>query len=88
MTKEAQAYDESMQAATENSWATEYGDLRLNVKIVEDLDTIAINHIRKYSTGHSEAIVTKITKMPENFSLKRLMQRLFMLMHPLVLPIV
>lgn len=56
--QEAQAYDESMQAATENSWATEYGDLRLNVKIVEDLDA-AINHIRKYSTGHSEAIVTE-----------------------------
>ncbi len=45
------------QAATEEDWATEYNDLRLSVKIVGSMDE-ALAHIRKYSTGHSEAIVT------------------------------
>lgn len=45
------------QAVTEEDWATEYNDLRLSVKIVADMDE-AIAHIRKFGTGHSEAIVT------------------------------
>lgn len=45
------------QEATEQDWATEYDDLRLSVKIVGSMDE-AIAHIRKFSTGHSEAIVT------------------------------
>jgi glutamate-5-semialdehyde dehydrogenase len=50
-------YENSMQAATEEDWATEYNDLRLSVKIVDSLDE-AVAHIRRYGTGHSEAIVT------------------------------
>ncbi|MBR1442033.1 MAG: glutamate-5-semialdehyde dehydrogenase [Firmicutes bacterium] len=44
--------------ATEEDWATEYGDYILAVKVVSDIDE-AISHIQKYSTGHSECIVTK-----------------------------
>jgi glutamate-5-semialdehyde dehydrogenase len=51
------SYDASMAAATEEDWSTEYNDLRLSVKVVDSLDE-AVAHIRKYGTGHSEAIVT------------------------------
>ncbi|WP_367356735.1 glutamate-5-semialdehyde dehydrogenase [Mesotoga sp.] len=46
-----------MLPATEEDYATEFLDLVLAVKIVEDVDE-AISHIEKYSTGHSEAILT------------------------------
>jgi glutamate-5-semialdehyde dehydrogenase len=54
----AQEYGNNIAAATESAWGTEYGDLRVNVKIVDSLEQ-AIEHIRKYGTGHSEAIVTE-----------------------------
>ena len=44
--------------ATEVDWGTEYADYILSTRVVKDLDE-AIAHIRKYSTGHSEAIVTE-----------------------------
>ena len=44
--------------ATEKDWATEYLDYILAVKVVDSLDD-AIDHIAKYSTGHSESIVTE-----------------------------
>jgi len=43
--------------ATEEDWNTEYLDLILAVKVVENLDE-AIRHIDKYGSSHSEAIVT------------------------------
>ncbi len=43
--------------ATEADFATEFLDLRLAVAVVDDLDA-AIAHIARYSSGHSEAIVT------------------------------
>ncbi len=43
--------------AEEEDWSTEYLDLILAVKIVPSLDE-AIQHINKYNSGHSEAIVT------------------------------
>ncbi|HEU4918032.1 MAG TPA: glutamate-5-semialdehyde dehydrogenase [Acidimicrobiia bacterium] len=43
--------------ATEEDWSTEYLDLTMAVRIVPDLET-AIDHVRKYGTGHTEAIVT------------------------------
>lgn len=46
-----------LKLATDEDWSTEYGDLILSIKIVDDLDE-AIEHINKYGTGHSEAIVT------------------------------
>lgn len=53
-----QEFDERVQPATEEDWATEYGDLRLSVKIVESIDE-ALEHIAKYGTKHSECIVTE-----------------------------
>ncbi|MEN3041987.1 MAG: glutamate-5-semialdehyde dehydrogenase [Fervidobacterium sp.] len=44
--------------ATDQDWETEYLDLIVSVKVVESLDE-AIEHIRKYSTNHSEAILTE-----------------------------
>ena len=43
--------------ATDADWSTEYGDLKLSVRVVDDLDE-AINHINETGSGHSEAIVT------------------------------
>ncbi|MDO4830843.1 MAG: glutamate-5-semialdehyde dehydrogenase [Clostridia bacterium] len=43
--------------ATENDYAVEFLDYILAVKVVDSLDD-ALNHIAKYSTGHSECIVT------------------------------
>ncbi len=43
--------------ATEQDWSTEYLDLIVSIKVVNNLDE-AIAHIRKYSTNHSDAIVT------------------------------
>jgi len=43
---------------TEEDWATEYDDLILSVKVVNDMQE-AIEHIARFGTKHSEAIVTK-----------------------------
>ena len=56
--EKTQAFDKRIEPATEEDWATEYGDLRLSVKIVPDLDE-ALAHIAKYGTRHSECIVTR-----------------------------
>ena len=47
-----------MNAATDEDWATEYNDLILSVKIVDDVDA-AIEHINTYGTQHSESIITR-----------------------------
>ncbi len=52
--------------ATENDYASEFLDYIISVKIVDSVDE-AIAHIRKYSTGHSEAIVTKSLENAEKF---------------------
>lgn len=44
--------------ATEEDYATEFSDYILAIKVVEGIDE-AIEHIAKYSTGHSECIVTE-----------------------------
>ena len=43
--------------AGEEDWSTEYLDLIMAVRVVPDLET-AIDHVRAYGTGHTEAIVT------------------------------
>lgn len=55
--KAVQEYSGQVHAATEEDWSTEYGDLRLSVKIVDSIEE-AMAHIAKYGTGHSECIVT------------------------------
>ena len=44
--------------ATEEDWDTEYNDYILSVRVVDSIDE-AISHITRYTTGHSEAIVTE-----------------------------
>ena len=44
--------------ATEDDFGREYLDYEFSVKTVKDVDQ-AIDHITRYSTGHSEAILTK-----------------------------
>ncbi|MBQ2765013.1 MAG: glutamate-5-semialdehyde dehydrogenase [Firmicutes bacterium] len=51
-------------AATEEDWETEFLDYILAVKVVDSMED-AMNHIARYSSGHSEAIIT------ENYSASR-----------------
>ena len=53
--------------ATEEDYATEFGDYILAVKVVDSFDE-AIEHISKYSSGHSEAIVTESYSNAQRFT--------------------
>lgn len=52
--------------ATDVDWATEYLSLDLAVRVVDDLDA-ALDHIRTWSSGHTEAIVTRDLAASERF---------------------
>lgn len=56
----------AVQPATNTDYATEYNDLILSVKVVRDLDE-AVNHIARYGTHHSEAILTDDYTAAEGF---------------------
>lgn len=47
----------NIKSATEKDYSTEYLSLAIAVKVVDSINQ-AINHIKKYSTNHSEAIIT------------------------------
>ena len=64
-----QAFSSQVLAATEEDWSTEYGDLRLSVKVVDSLEE-AMEHIAAYSTGHSECIVTSDYANARKFQLR------------------
>ncbi|ADG75170.1 gamma-glutamyl phosphate reductase [Cellulomonas flavigena DSM 20109] len=53
-------------AATDADWATEYLSLDLAVRVVDGLDA-AVEHVRAWSTGHTEAIVTQDLRAAERF---------------------
>jgi glutamate-5-semialdehyde dehydrogenase len=53
-------------SATEEDWTTEYMSLDVSVRVVPDLDG-AIDHIRRYSTHHTESIVTNDLGNAERF---------------------
>jgi len=55
-----------MVAATEEDWATEFLDLIIAVRVVPDLET-AIEHVRRYGTGHTEAILTEDRRAADRF---------------------
>lgn len=57
---------EGILPATEDDWGKEYLDYIMSVKTVSSLDE-AIEHISKYSTGHSECIVTENAKAANEF---------------------
>ena len=52
--------------ATEEDWGMEYHDLDIAVKVVKDLDE-ALAHIEKYSTKHTEAIITENVENADRF---------------------
>jgi glutamate-5-semialdehyde dehydrogenase len=52
--------------ATDVDWATEYLSLDIAVRVVDDLDQ-AIEHIRTWTSGHTEAIVTRDLAASERF---------------------
>lgn len=52
--------------ATDEDWATEYLSMDLAVRVVDDLDS-AIDHIRAWTSGHTEAIVTSDLAASERF---------------------
>ncbi|MGX1694402.1 glutamate-5-semialdehyde dehydrogenase [Microbacterium keratanolyticum] len=52
--------------ATEEDWATEYLSLDVSMKVVDTLDE-ALAHIRRYSTGHTESIITTDSRNAERF---------------------
>ena len=65
--EEARAIVSSIEPATEDDWGTEYLDLVLSVRVVDDLDG-AIAHIQRYSSGHTEAIATRDLEAAQRFT--------------------
>jgi glutamate-5-semialdehyde dehydrogenase len=53
----SRSFASSIGVATDDDYSTEFLDMKMSVKVVDDLDE-AISHINDTSTGHSEAIVT------------------------------
>lgn len=62
----ALAYLPGAEPATEEDWSTEYNDLTLSVKVVDGLDEV-LDHIARYGTMHSEAIITADEAAAERF---------------------
>jgi len=58
--------DAKLRPAAEQDWSTEYSDLILSVKIVDGLEQ-ALEHIHKYGSKHTEAIVTEDREAAERF---------------------
>lgn len=62
----ARAIDPGMPLATDDDFATEHMALELSVGIVDDLDA-ALEHIRRFSTQHTESIITRDMANAERF---------------------
>jgi glutamate-5-semialdehyde dehydrogenase len=56
-----------VEEASEEDWGTEYLDVKLAVAVVDSLGE-AIDHVNRYGTRHSEAIVTGSSEAAERFS--------------------
>lgn len=54
-------------AAVDDDWSTEYLDLKLSIRVVDDLGE-AIAHINETGSGHSEAIVTEDRSAGDRFT--------------------
>ena len=57
----------SIASATDEDYNTEYDDYIVSVKVVDSIGE-AIDHIRRYSTGHSEAIITESSRNADLFT--------------------
>lgn len=61
-----QALVEGLLPATEADWGTEYLDAILSIRIVDDVDA-AMDHIARYSSGHTESILTENLRTARRF---------------------
>jgi len=57
----------SIQVATDEDWGREFLDLKMSVAVVPSLDA-AIDHVNRYGSGHSEAIVTSDLAAAQRFT--------------------
>ncbi len=64
--KVAEKFSIASTAATQENWATEYGVLEINVGVVDSVDAAA-DHIAKFGTNHTEAIVTENKEVASRF---------------------
>lgn len=62
----ARSIVEEIAPASAEDWSTEYLDLIMAVKVVDDAEA-ALDHIRRYGSGHTEAIVTAELSVAEAF---------------------
>lgn len=61
-----QGVDARVRAATDEDWITEYLDSIISVKTVDGLDD-AVDHIQRYGSNHTEAIITENANTAETF---------------------
>ncbi len=59
-------FNSKVKKATEKDWGTEYLDLIIAIRVVQNLDE-AIRHIQKYGSIHTETIVTESSARAEEF---------------------
>ncbi len=64
--KVAEKFGVQSEPATEENWSTEYGILEMNVAVVDSVDAAA-DHIARYGTNHTEAIVTENQASADRF---------------------
>ncbi|MDA8059720.1 MAG: glutamate-5-semialdehyde dehydrogenase [Nitrospiraceae bacterium] len=58
--------DPTVEEATHETYNTEFLDLTLNCRVVDGIDT-ALSHIRKFGSGHTEAIITSDVREADRF---------------------
>lgn len=63
---QVQKIDAAVRPATEEDWSTEYLDAIVSMKVVDGVDA-AMDHIAKYGSQHTDAIVTKQAATAERF---------------------
>jgi len=61
------AVDDAVVPAADDDYATEYLSLDISARVVESIDE-AISHVRQYSSGHTEAIVTSSLEASRKFT--------------------
>ena len=61
------AYSDDVVPATEKDWGTEYLSADISAAVVDSLDD-AVDHIRRYGTGHTEAIVSESVTSTRRFA--------------------
>lgn len=62
------ATDPAVVEATDEDYATEYLDLEISARVVDSVDD-AVAHVRRFSSGHTEAIVTRSAATARRFTL-------------------